>query len=522
MRYSLLLFLIFCCFQIFSQTFNIVSFGAIGDSTTINTAAIQKAIDSCSGSGGGRVLVPQGIFLTGTIKMKSNVELHIDSGGVLKGSSNLNDYPQITPQLRTFTDEYVQRSLIFAEGVRNISFTGEGIVNGNGLASTFINSANRVFGFRIYSSSNVLYADLTLKNSAFWMMHNCNLDTLTIRNLTITNHCFGNQDGVNIDMCRNVLVENCDIDGNNDPIVMKGTAPLPTSNVEVRNCTLATYSRAIKIGTETQGFFNNIYVHDCVVKKSTRGPLDLDAKCGINLSIVDGGGIDGVRIENIQLQAITPIMIRLGNQARKYTSSAPTPGVGYVKHIELKNVTAVAKSNITSHITGIPNYKIEDIRLENVQITLPGGMNALPNYVVPENENQKPEHDIFGDTIPAYGLFIRHAKNIQLCNVSATPLQADGRPYMIVEDVENFDSTCVNAISEVANDVLLLYPNPANDFIYLKEIFLGNSFDDKFEVFDAIGKKLLSTDQNYISVLGWKNGVYFVRKGKVVKTFFKQ
>ncbi|MFN8292908.1 MAG: glycosyl hydrolase family 28 protein [Chitinophagales bacterium] len=503
----------------FSQVFSVTAFGAVGDSITLNTVAIQAAIDSCHNSGGGKVVIPSGIFLSGTIRMKSDVELQIDSGGVLKGSANLNDYPIITPLLRTYADEYVQRSLVYAEGVRNIAFTGKGRVNGNGLAPVFINSSNRVFGFRIYTSSNVRYEDLTLQNSAFWMMHNCNLDTMLVRNITITNHCYGNQDGVNIDMCRNVLVENCDIDGNNDPIVMKAMAPLFTQNVEVRNCTLATYSRAIKIGTETQGFFSNIYVHDCVVKKSVRGPLNLDAKCGINLAIVDGGGMENIRIENIQLEAITPIAVRLGNRAQKYMPSAPVPGVGYARDIVLKNITATAKSNTTSHITGIPNHSIENIRLENVAITIPGGMDSLPGWIVPENESSKPEHDIFGDTIPAYGLFLRHLKNIQLCDVSITALQPDNRPRYIQSDVVNLDTVCINGLAELMPKQVVVFPNPAHSYI---QVAASEVVDDTVRIWDAVGKLMLQTKARQIDVAEWKAGVYIVQIGNAVQRFVKQ
>lgn len=517
--YFILLFM--TVYQIKAQVFNIQSFGAVGDSTTLNTLAIQNAIDSCSNSGGGIVLISNGVYLSGTIFMKSNVTLSIDSGAALKGSANLADYPIVTPTLRTFTDSYVQRSLIFAENAVNISFEGKGIINGNGTNSIFLNSDNRIFGFRLFSCTNVRYENLTLKNSAFWMMHNCNIDTLLIRGLTISNHCFGNQDGVNIDGCRNVLVENCDIDGNNDPIVMKGTFPGWTENVEVRNCKLATYSRAIKIGTETQGSFRNIFVHDCEVVKSTKGPLNRNANCGINLAIVDGGIMENVLIENVSMSGlITPIMIRLGNQARKHEPNAPTPGVGSVKNIRLKNVTAFAESNITSTITGIPGYKAENIWLQNVQISVPGGMAALPpNFVIPENENKKPEHDIFGDTLPSFGIYFRHVDGLQLCNVSVSARQADGRPDYIFDDVSSLDSSCVTSVNDFATvNKISLFPNPANT-----QIQIESEMPMSIEIFNAIGQKVFASAENKnnlkLDVAHWPVGLYFIKSGMGNKQF---
>lgn len=500
-----------------AQIYNIVQFGAIGDSVTVNTSAIQKAIDTCHQKGGGVVLVPKGVFVTGTIRMKSNVELRIDSGAILKGSSNLSEYPQITPAIRNYTDNYVQRSLIYAEGVHHIAFTGKGTIDFNGLAPVFVNSSNRAYGFRIYDSRHVRYEDLTLINSAFWMMHNCLLDTVTIRNLTITNHCYGNQDGINLDLCSNVLVENCNVDSNNNPIVLKGTSTRSCANVEVRNCTLATYSRAIKIGTETQGFFKNIYIHDCVVKKSTRGPLNLDAKCGINLAIVDGGGMDGVTIENIQLEAITPIVIRLGNMARKHEPNAPTPGVGYVKNIRLKNIVATATSNITSHITGIPGHQPENIILENVSLTVPGGMGNVTNVYIPENENKRPEHDLFGDTLPAYGIFIRHIKNISLCNVKITLKQPDDRPPFYTENVNRIDTTCTLHNADINLPTIRVYPNPATDALTIE-----SDGSHIYEIFDLFGKLVLKSEQKSISLVGLAKGNYVLKSGNQTLLFTKE
>jgi len=514
MKKIYIILLLFIACESKAQIFDIQAFGAIGDSVTLSTSSIQNAIDSCSNSGGGIVLISNGVYLSGTLYMKSNVTLRVDSGAALKGSDNLAYYPIVTPGLRTFTDTYVQRSLIFAENAANIAFEGKGTINGNGTNPIFLNNDNRIFGFRLFSCTNVRYENLTLKNSSFWMMHNCNIDTLLIRGLTISNHCFGNQDGINIDGCRNVLVEDCDLDGNNDPIVMKGTFPGWTENVEVRNCKLATYSRAIKIGTETQGSFRNIFVHDCEVVKSTKGPLNRNANCGINLAIVDGGIMENVLIENINMTGlITPIMIRLGNQARKHEPSAPTPGVGSVKNIRLNNITAFAESNITSTITGIPSYKAENIWLQNVQLSVPGGMAALPpNFVVPENENKKPEHNIFGDTLPAFGIYFRHVNGLQLCNVSVSARQADGRPDYVFDDIFALDSSCVTSAENFAreNRQIVLYPNPANT-----QIQIESQMPMSIEIFNAIGQKVYAginkVNEIQLDVSNWSVGMYLLK-----------
>jgi len=235
---------IMCMAALFAhaQVYNITTYGAVGDGTTLNTAFIQSAVDACSAAGGGVVEVPQGNFLTATIFLKSNVTFQIDSGATITGSTQVSDYPDVHPQLRTYTDNYPQKSVFYAEGQHNIAITGKGTFEGNGLNLTWLLSQNdRPLGFRFISCTNVRYEGVTLHNSAFWMMHNCNIDTLVVKNVTINNQALGNNDGVNIDGCRHVLVDSVFADCNDDPLVIKTTSPyIEASDIEIKNCTVAT------------------------------------------------------------------------------------------------------------------------------------------------------------------------------------------------------------------------------------------------------------------------------------------
>jgi polygalacturonase len=285
------------------QVFLITDFGARVGSNRNNAPQIQAAIDSASRAGGGIVRVPAGVYFTSTIFLKSNVYLEIAEGATLKGMPLTKDYPDVIPSIRTFTDEYPQRSLIYAENQSNIGIIGKGVLDGNGGSIDFlINEDVKPYGIRFHSCKNVLYEDVFLRASGFWMMHNFNCDSLTIRNVRIVNHGYGNNDGINIDACRNVLVENCSVDANNDPVVIKMTNPYFTAeNIMVRNCDLATYSRAIKIGTETQGHVRNVRVENCRVDFSKAGPFgsNFPGNVGINLAIVDGGSLDDVDVPEV-------------------------------------------------------------------------------------------------------------------------------------------------------------------------------------------------------------------------------
>lgn len=502
-----------------AQIFNIINYGAVGNGTTLNTSAIQAAVDSCYNAGGGIVEVPSGNFLTATVFLKSNVTLHISQGATITGSNVVAGYPDVIPLIRSYTDNYPQRSVFYAEGQHNIAITGEGTFDGNGLSVSFLlDDSHKPYGFRFFSCTNIRYEGVTLKNSGFWMMHNKDIDTLVMKNLNIVNHNFGNGDGINIDGCKNVIVDSCFADCNDDPIVIKTTSLSSSENISISNCTVATYSRAIKLGTETNGAFKNIHINNINVQFSLLGPFGTNtpAKCGINLSVVDGGSMDNVLIENVNMTGIkVPILIRLGNRGRKYTDTAATPGVGFLRNVELRNITAVATTNVTSSITGISGFYAEDIRLKNIDISFPGGQSALaPGFVVPENISAGPEATIFGDTLPAAGLYIRHVDLISLCNIRFHAQQVDGRPDYIFDDVLNLDSAliCTNTgISEAKESHLHVYPNPANNYITISGLSLEETV---IKVFDITGN-LIYTSQSLgeatnIRTDNWTPGIYLV------------
>lgn len=518
-----LVLILLSVYSLKADVLDITAFGAVTGST-INTVAIQAAIDSATVHGD-TVWVPQGTFTTGTLILKDNVTLYIADGATLRGSGSRSDYPEITPGFTSYADSYTLRSLLYAENVSNITITGEGTFDGNGLAVDFLlNNDDRPFGMRFVSCTNVTISNLKLRSSAFWMMHNLNIDTLTMTNLDVFNHANANNDGLNADGCRNVYIADCDVDSGDDPIVLKGMSLAVMENVIVERCTVATYARALKIGTETNGGFRNIIFRDIVVKPSdfTLPGLPNSARTGINLSIVDGGFLDGMLVENISMTAVrTPIFIRLGDRARQFDPNVPVAGVGSLRNVTLRNITAVAEENITSMISGIPGHYVSNITLENIELTVPGGMGAFPSsFVLPEEEDGKPESDMFGDSIPAYGLYMRHADSIYITNYCVEVENPDGRPYIIYEDVlntenyqgvENGSAVCtevVSSVNELTNRSLSLYPNPAAGQLHIDGL---TEQPTDFQILDLNGRVVLKgTATSSIDVSALDNGIYLI------------
>jgi len=449
--------------------YNITAYGAVGNGTTDNTAAIQQAIDSCTANGGGLVWVPQGTFQTRTLRLKDNVTLYLAQGATLRGDGTPGNYPNITPPIRNYTDNNTQRTLLYAENARNIGLRGPGTLDGNGQAvGMLLDRNNRPYGIRFYSCTNVRIDSVRLRQSGWWFAHLFNCDSVEVSNIDMYNHGTGNNDGFDFDCSRNVYIHHSKLDCNNDPIVLKGTAPLLTRNFLAENCTLSTLTRCIKIGTETNGDFRNITWRNIAVTRSSV-PFATWPSAGINLSIHDGGTMDSVRVENVTIEGCsTALTIRLANRARKHEPNAPTPGVGVMRNIHLKNIRINSVSNNASYVTAIAGHYLQNVKLENVEITMPGGLPAAdPNLVVPERESERSEWDVFGTT-QAYGLFVRHVQGLLLDSVCIRLNAADQRQKFYFNDTANiaFGDTCATRItarqsSQISG--LKLYPNPAQN-----------------------------------------------------------
>ncbi|MBL9189676.1 MAG: glycoside hydrolase family 28 protein [Opitutaceae bacterium] len=456
------------------KIFDVRAHGSVGDGVAMDTKAIQSAIDACHQNGGGIVRVPAGNYQIGTIQLKSNVTLSLDYGATLLGSTNLADYP--TQGLRA-AREGQSACLLYAEDATNIRLEGLGVIDGRGKPEFFPKNAGpggrdtRPRLIRFENCEQLTFSGLTYKNPAFWGIHLVDCRKVHFNGVTVrmrNNH--SNNDGLDIDGCEDVLIENCDIDSGDDAICLKSSKN-PCRNIVVRNCRVSSHTAALKFGTSSSGGFINVDVSNCYFYDSPMG--------AIKLQTVDGGRMENITISRIVMENVgSPIFIRLGNRGRNYTrntATGPNTGsggsegarVGSVKGVRISDVVAkvtfadrakdaqaaykgarpTTSPEVTERekaqagpimITGIPGHFVEDVVLENIKVSLPGGGTAAEaKRVVPEDIARYPEQFFFG-VLPSWGAYIRHARNITFKNVELQTRTPDQRQKIILDDVEGF------------------------------------------------------------------------------------
>jgi hypothetical protein len=488
---------------------NVRDFGAKGDGITLDTKAIQEAVDKCAESGG-TVIFPSGKYLTGSIELKNNVDIYIPNGTTILGSTNIEDYFERQPELKSYNDIFLKHSLFYGEKLKNISIRGEGVIDGQGSFFKVTTKVkpdryrNRPYIIRFIECENVRIENLTLQNSAMWMQQYLACTDLYISGIKVINHENQNNDMMDIDGCKNVIISDCIGDTDDDGIVLKSTSPHITENIVINNCIISSHCNAIKMGTESTGGFRNVAISNIVVKPSKNEKVIFGQPYGISgitLAVVDGGILDGVTISNIMIDGpMVPIFLRLGNRARKHKESAPTPPIGKFRNVKISNVIAKNIKSIGASISGIPDNYIEDVQLSDIKIEYVGGIKKDGyNFKVEELAENYPESTMWGN-LPAYGFYIRHARGIKLNNISLSYYEKDERSAMELDDVKDMEIFSLYAkISPEANHLIGINNS--------KDIFIENSI--------SIGKA------NYFLAIDDSISENIIMKGNDLRKFEK-
>jgi polygalacturonase len=471
--------------------YNIRDFGAKGDGKTIDTAAINKTIDTAAQAGGGTVFFPAGSYLSVSIHLKSNIALYLDQGATLIAAETSGTTAYDLPEpnqwdaYQDFGHSHWHNSLIWGENLENISIIGPGRIWGKGLVRNGGQSRTKEqndalaklpadpragpYGYpsardavtpgwgnksiSLKNCRNVIMRDFSILHGGHFAILATGVDNLTIDNLKIDT----NRDGIDVDACKSVRISNCTVNSPfDDGICPKSSYALgyarATENVTITNCQVSGYDEGtlldgtfkrefrnangafsptgrIKLGTESNGGFKNITITNCV----------FDYSRGLALETVDGALLEDVTISNITMRDISnsPIFLRLGFRARGPKDKTT---VGALRRVIISNIVVYgADPKYSSIISGIPGHAIEDVTLSNIRIyARGGGTKEQAALDPPEKEDTYPEPNMFGE-LPAYGFFVRHVKGLRLNDVEVTYLADDARPAFILNDVKSVD-----------------------------------------------------------------------------------
>lgn len=435
--------------------FNVRNFGAKGDGAVKDTAALQSAIDACARAGGGMVLLPVGRFLSGMITLKDNVTLYLSSGAVLLGSPAASDYQaKPFPARDLDVGGFDIWALIYAEGATNIGVEGPGTIDGNGAPFPPVkhepDKAGSVRPRAIFLKNcrQVRLRDITVRESAMWSVHLALCEKAFIHGISVSSSLFVNQDGIVLDSCRDAFVSDCYVSTFDDAIILKTSFPQPCENVAITNCVLTTRCAAIKFGTQSLGDFRNVSISNCAFYDCGLG--------GVKFLTVDGGSLEDVTVSNISMTNVSaPIFFRLGNRGQDFgfkEVERPRP-VAKLRNVLVSGIRAVISrserwparketllTGATMGIAGLPGHPVENVVLENIHVTYPGGgtLDDARRANIPEREGNYPENTTFG-VLPAYGFYLRHARGITLRNVQLELKNSDLRPALVCDDVEELN-----------------------------------------------------------------------------------
>lgn len=408
----------------------------------------------------GRLVFTAGNYQTGTIYLKSNVTLHLEEGATLLGSTNPWDYEK---------DPYIRwMSMIFAVKQQNIGITGKGTINGRGFqtANNMVdyiqrgiyedplklgrpNETNRPQNIYFRECENVTIKDITLRDPASWNQTYDQCKNLYVDGIHVDSKSYWNNDGIDVVDCDGVVLKNSFIDAADDALCFKShDANSMCQNVVVENCVGRSSASGLKFGTVSRGGFRNFKVKNIKIYDTYRSAITFAAVDGALIENIEVDGVRSIHTGNVIYLRIgdrwsagkKPIMknITIKNVYAEIPMDKPDAGYNYEGPIE-----DLPRNISPASIVGLPEYKIQNVTLQNIEIVSPGGGNPYYAYrglapaeldSIPEMATSYPEFSQFKE-LPAWGFYIRHAEGITFDNVTFKALKKDYRPAIVMDDV---------------------------------------------------------------------------------------
>ena len=458
------------------KIYNVNDFGAVADAKTLNTVAVQKAVDECSANGGGIVRFGAGKYVLSTVFLKSNVTVEIPKGTEILGAESYYDYAQEEkidyPAYQDSSHTYYHPSMFVGIDCENIAITGGGKID---MRSVWDEDGVRGAAIKhrgakcvaLKYCKNVEVSNLEMNNVTDLAIYFAGSENVDIFGIKMRVYI----DGISPDNCKNVRIHDCDVETGDDGIVFKSSYTLNKlgvcKDIHVWNCRVKSRCNAIKFGTETNGGFENILIEDMEVFETRI--------TGISVESVDGAIVDGVTIRNVKMTNVNaPIFVHIGKRMRGPEGRQ----IGKIKNLLLENITAegpyeeyeimpwnyfsykandtrqkpwvfgVAESfddtgsnntkdsdwQMTSNVCGLKESPLENITLRNVHLKLDGGLKEYQKEV-PEDAQDYPEVFVYGRFLPAKGIFFRHIDGLTLDNVTVETYRPDAREDFVFKNV---------------------------------------------------------------------------------------
>lgn len=434
---------------------NVKDYGATGDGLKMDTRAINAAIEDCSKRGGGVVYFPRGIYKSGSIHLKSNLTIYLDSAAVIMGAENdINAYDEAEENIyeayQDFGHNHWRNALMWGEGLANINITGKGVIDGGGITRS--NTVPQGGGDKILALKlcrNISISGITMRQGGHFAVLATGCTGLEIYRVTIRTE----RDGIDLMQCSYVNIYNCEIlsarykdgkmAGGDDAIGIKSDYSLgyalPSHHIYIRNCILGSGgANGIQFGSETVGNIYNVHISDCDIKFA--------GKAGIGITSNDGSVIKDVNIANIKMQKVaTPFYLLISDRLR--AGGNPSPGA--IKNISFNHITATDVfgyangRSFTSTLNGMPGYPITDIIFNDIKINYKGGGAAEQAKIIPPvPQDYSPR---YLGVRPAYGFYCRHVKRIAFYHVRISYEKADYRPAFLFDHADQVLMTRIKA-----------------------------------------------------------------------------
>lgn len=456
--------------------FNVKDYGAIGDGTTLNSKAVQNAIDECARQGGGVVLFENGTFVLGTVFLKSNVYVEIAKDALILGAESYYDYEQEEkidyPIYQDSSHTYFNPSMFVGRNCNNIKIYGEGKIDMRSVwdedgvrGAAIVHRGAKCIALK--ECSNVEIYGLEINNVTDLAVYFAGCNYVDVHGLKMRVYI----DGVSPDNSKNVKIYDCDIEAGDDGIVFKSSYTLNRldicKDIHVWNCRIKSRCNAIKFGTETNGGFEDVLIENIDIRETRI--------TGISIESVDGAVIDGVTIRNVKMTNVNaPIFVHVGRRMRGPKGLK----IGKIKNITLENITADGpyvpyeiiawnylsfKDNdfyqdpkvfglaasfdgtipteqwqMTSNVCGLKESLLENIVLRNIDLRLYGAVEEFEKNV-PTEPKVYPEVYTYGRILPAKGIYFRHVDGLILDNVKVSTYHPDKREDFVFDNVKVID-----------------------------------------------------------------------------------